>query len=342
MTDLEPSSARTRRSSPSPTVAGRRLTDLSALIGGAVWLALAMGTVGGSIPLSPVERYVALATFVVVPLGLGLLEPMSDAAGSLPDRTVTPYRVAVGGQLPAALAVVAGLVAPQGSPAAVALVAPWLVVTGAIALVGLRRSLARGTGPLPELAIDAALLYVPVAAVFLCLHAADISLRFAPIIVLLTGVHFHYAGFALPLVVGLTGRIAATDDGGFPPTVAGRASAAVTAVIAVGILLIAVGITFSPLLEVVAAAAFSAAVVGFALCLLRTVVPTVPRFAGALFAVAAVSLCWTMALALAFAYSALPGTATLVSIQEMIRWHGSVNAFGFALPALLALRSLER
>lgn len=60
-----------------------------------------------------------------------------------------------------------------------------------------------------------------------------------------------------------------------------------------------------------------------------------------LLAVAALSTCWTMALALAFAYSSLPGTPALVTIPEMIRWHGSVNAFGFALPALLAVRLLE-
>ncbi|WP_254762357.1 YndJ family transporter [Natrinema marinum] len=344
MTDPESPTARTRRSAsaPFPTVAGRRVTDLSTLFGSGVWLALAIGTVGGPVPLSAVELYVALATLIVVPLGLGLLESTSATAGSLPDRTATPYRVAAAGQFPAALAVVAGLAAPQGTLLAVALVAPWLAVTGAIALAGVRRLLARGPGPLPELAIDAALLYVPVAAVFLCLHAAGISLRFAPIIVLLTGVHFHYAGFALPLVVGLTGRLVATGEGGFPPTAAGRAAAAVTAVIAVGILLIAVGITFSPLLEVIAAVTFSAAVVGFAVLLFRTVVPAVPRLPGALFALAAISLCWTMALALAFAYSALPDTASLVSIPEMIRWHGSVNAFGFALPALLALRSLEK
>lgn len=312
------------------------MTDLSALVGGGGWLALAVGTIGGPIPLSAVELYVAFATLVVVPLGLGPLEPRdADGSSSL-------YAVAVGGQFPAAVAVVAGLAAPQGSAAAVAFTVPWLAVTGAVALIGLRRSLARGPDPLPELAIDAALLYVPVAAVFLFLHAADSSLRFAPVIVLLTGVHFHYAGFALPLVVGLTGRVVAADGGGYPPTAAGRAAAAATAVIAVGILLIAIGITFSPSLEAVAVAAFSTAVVVFAVVVLRAVVPSVPRLPGALLALAAVSLCWTMALALAFAYSALPGTAPLVSIPTMIRWHGSVNAFGFALPALLAVRLLER
>ncbi|MDS0476088.1 YndJ family transporter [Natrinema sp. 1APR25-10V2] len=335
MTDLEATPARTGHSSQSPTVAGRRVTDLSALVGGGGWLVLSVGTIGGPFPLSAVELYVALATLVVVPLGLGLLE---SRAG---DGSVSFYTVAVGSQFPAAVAVVAGLAAPRGTLAAVALTVPWLAVTGSIALVGLRRLLVRGPGPLPELAIDASLLYVPVAAVFLCLHAAEISLRFAPIIVLLTGVHFHYAGFALPLIVGFTGRIVATDEGEYPPTLAGRAAAAVTAVIAAGVLLIAVGITFSPVLEAVAAAAFSAAVVGFALLVFRAVVPAVPRLPGALFSVAALSLCWTMALALAFASSAFPGTASLVSIPEMIRWHGSVNAFGFALPVLLAARLLE-
>ncbi len=323
-------------SHPCPRFAGRRVTDLSAATGGTLWLGLAAGTIGGAVPLAPVALYVALAALVVVPLGLGAVETPRDAT-----TATVAYRAAAVGQAPAALALVAALAAPQGSPVAVALVLPWLGVTGAIALCGVGRLAARGGGPLPELAVDAGLLYVPIAAAFLCLHAAGISLRFAPIIVLLTGVHFHYAGFALPLVVGLTGRILTGTDGTFPATIAGRATAAATVVIVAGILLIAIGITFSPLVEVVAVVAFTVAVVGFAIRMLRDAVPAVPRLAGLLLAVAALSVCWTMALALAFASASLPGTPSLVTIPEMIRWHGSVNAFGFALPALVAFRLLE-
>ncbi len=304
--------------------------------GGIVWLGLAVGTISGVIPIIPVALYVALAALVLVPLGLSVVDIPRDAM-----TATVAYRAAVVGQAPAALALVAALAAPQGSPAAIALTLPWLGVTGAIALCGLGRLAARGGGPLPELAIDAGLLYVPIAAAFLCLHAAGISLRFAPIIVLLTGVHFHYAGFALPLVVGLTGRILTGADGTFPTTIAGRATAATTVVIVVGILLIAIGITFSPIVEVVAAVAFTAAVVGFAIQTLYNAVPAAPRLPGLLLAVAALSVCWTMALALAFAFSSLPGTPSLVTIPEMIRWHGSGNAFGFALPALVAFRLLE-
>lgn len=46
----------------------------------------------------------------------------------------------------------------------------------------------------------------------------------------------------------------------------------------------------------------------------------------------------TMALALAYGYSAFPRTGRLITIGEMVRWHGTVNVFGFALPALLAFR----
>lgn len=339
MSDRETAAARAPGPSTSsrrrPRFAGRCLTDLSAAAGGVVWLGLAAGTLGGAVPLAPAALYVALAALVVVPLGLGAVG-MADATA-----VTVPYRIAAVGQPPAALALVAALARPQGSPVAVALTLPWLGVTGAIALCGLGRLAARGGGPLPELAVDAGLLYVPVAAAFLCLHAAGISLRFAPIIVLLTGVHFHYAGFALPLVVGLTGRISTGADGTFPATISGRVTAATTVVIVAGIVLIAIGITFSPLIEVIAVVAFTTAVVGFAIRTLRDVVPAVGRLPGLLLAVAALSLCWTMALALAFASASLPGMPSLVTIPEMIRWHGSVNAFGFAVPALVAFRLLE-
>ncbi|RQG93986.1 YndJ family transporter [Natrarchaeobius chitinivorans] len=320
-----------------PSVAGRRVTDLSAALGGLVWLAIVVGAQTGAIGSSAVERYVALATLVLVPLGLGFLQPVRDVTGS---RTL--YTAVVVGQFPAALAVVAGLAASQGSVVAVALVVPWIGVTGGVALLGAQRLASRRGGPLPELAIDVACLYVPVAAVFVLLHTAGIGLGFAPIIVLLTGVHFHYAGFVLPLVVGLTGRLLTDEDGRFGSTIVGRTGAATTVVILVGIGLIAVGIAFSALLEAVAVLVFALAVVGFAVLWVRAVVPAVARVPGALLSVAALSVCWTMALALAFAYSSLPGTSVLITIPEMVRWHGSVNAVGFALPALLAFRLLEK
>ena len=322
---------------PHPRLAGRRVTDLSTGLGGSVWLALTALAAGDALDLTVVELFVGLAVLVFVPLGLGL------AATPHPtDGTSHLYRFAVTGQFPAALSVVVGLAFPVGSVVSVALVLPWLGVTGAVALFGLRRLLSRGASPVPELAVDAALLYVPVAAVALGLHRAEIHFHFRPVIVLLTAVHYHYAGFVLPLVTGRAGRLLTDDAGRFGTGIAGRLGLAATLVIIVNIGLIAVGITFSPLVEVVAVALFTVSVATFAALVLRDIVPAVARTPAALLTVASFALFLTMALALAYGYSAFPATERLLGIGAMIRWHGSLNAFAFALPALLAFRLLDR
>lgn len=317
-------------------LASYRVTDVSAVAGSVVWVALIGAARAGWLDLTLVELFVALAVLAFVPLGLGLAANPQPSA-----RSRLLYRLAVAGQFPSALGVAGALALPVGSPLSMVLVVPWLGVTGALAVVGLWRAVARGVGPIPDLAVDAALLYLPVGAVALLLHRAGISLQFQPIIVLLTAVHYHYAGFALPLITGLAGRVMADDDHRFGTDPAGRLAAATTLVIVVNLALIAAGITFSPLVEVVAVSFFTVAVAGFALLVAWRVVPAVSIVPGALLVVASVAVVGTMALALAYGYSAFSPTTTLITISEMVRWHGTLNAFGFVLPALLAFRLLE-
>lgn len=319
-----------------PQVRGYRVTDLSTAAGAVVWLGLVWRVAVGDLDLDSVETFVALAVLVFVPMGLGLAATARQSGDPAPF-----YRLAVAAQLPAALAVVGSLLVPTRSFPAVLLAVPWLGVTGAIGLFGLWRLRSRGVRHLPELAIDGACLYVPVGAVALLLHRGGIYLEFAPIIVLLTVVHYHYAGFVLPLVTGHVGHRLTDERGRFGRDVAGIAGTAATVVVLVNLGLIAVGITFSPLLELLAVSLFTIAVAALAALVLLRVVPTLPRVPGALLAVAALALFVTMAFAMAYAYSAFPATGTVVGIIEMIRWHGTLNAFGFALPALLALRLLD-
>lgn len=319
-----------------PRFGGHRLTDLSAILGAVLWAVLSVLTLWSEVAwFSLPELFVALAFLVLVPLGLGIV---ADAFRF--EELPLPYRLAVSGQLPAALSAIGALALPVGTIFAVALALPWVAVTISIAFVGARRLRSRGLTPfpLPELAADAALLYVPVGAVAFVLHTADITFHFKPIIVLLTVVHYHYAGFVLPLVAGMAGRIVADEQGRFGKTLLGRAMAATTLVIVVNLALIAVGITFSPLVEVLAVAFFTVAVAIFALCILFEVGPRIGRGRQVLLSISALSIVWTMALALAYGYSAYPGTPELLTLNEMILRHGSVNAFGFALPALLAIR----
>jgi hypothetical protein len=312
---------------------GYRVTDLIAAAGALVWVGVVAAGLGDILPLSPVDRFVALAVLVLVPLGLGQVPSTDSRLGVLAARGATVA------SLPAALAVVGALALPVGSLPSVLLALPWLVVTGAIAVVGLSRLRELGLGSLPELSVTAALLYVPVGAVALVLHRAGVFLRFEPIIVLLTAVHYHYAGFVLPLVAGLTARVI-DAHGGFEGAV-GRLAAAALLVLVGNVALIAVGITFSPLLEVVAVALFTVAVAVFAAVALRRAVPRLPRLPAALLAVACCTLFASMALALAYGYSAFRPSDALVGIGTMIRWHGALNAFGFAIPALLAFRLLD-
>lgn len=321
-----------------PLLAGRRVVDLGSVVGGVVWLGVAAASLSGLVGVSLVELYVSLAVLVLVPLGLGLV---NIARGS-----TSLYQLVAWLHLPTALAVVVAFLFPRGSSASAALVVPWLVVTVVLGLYGLSRVF-EGPGSLPDLAVDAAFLYVPVAGAALLLHRAEVFLGFPPVIILLTSIHYHYAGYVLPLAVGLTYRELFVDDVGFGGGLVAGVAAVTTLVIVVAIALIGLGITFSPVLEIVAVVLFTLAVAAFAVTTALRVAPHQPRPARALLTLASASLVVTMSLALLYGFSAyptshtvFPGSMELVSIPRMIRIHGTLNAFGFALPALLAHKYL--
>ena len=109
----------------------------------------------------------------------------------------------------------------------------------------------------------------------------------------------------------------------------------------VGNTLIAVAITLSPWLEFPSVSAFVLAVAAVMVVVLVELVPRLPRVAGGLLAIASLSLLAGMVLAVAYSYSVFPPTGSVIKLSEMIRWHGPLNAVGFALSALVAFRLLE-
>ncbi|WP_164471662.1 YndJ family transporter [Halosimplex salinum] len=310
-------------STPLPSVRGVPVTDVSAVAGAALW---ALAALAGD--LSAVGRALALAPLVVVPLGIGLAAErgFEGTSGSL-------LALAAVTQPAAAPLVLVSLVA-SGFVATLTAVA-WLPVTGLLALAGLLRARERGVdfGPasLSEWLVDAGLAYTTVAAVALVLFQQGITFWFEPVIVLLTAVHFNFAGFALPVLAGVTGR----HLGGFD----GLAARAVAAVVLVGPAIIAVGISFSPLVEVVAVGAFTLAVAAFGLLVLVRVVPSLDALPAALVGLSALALPASMVLALGYGIAAFGGTNPLgLSIGRMVSLHGSLNAYGFALCGVLGWR----
>jgi len=143
-------------------------------------------------------------------------------------------------------------------------------------------------------------------------------------------VHFHYAGFTLPVLTGLTVRSRDAD-----PT---TALAVLVGVILAGPAIIAVGISFSPLVEVVAVGGFTVAVAMFGWHVLFSVAPTRPRRQAVLLAASAVALPASMALALGYGVATFSGIDLGLDIATMVRLHGSLNAFGFALLGLAGWR----
>jgi hypothetical protein len=176
------------------TMAEARWAARRAALGGVTWVAWVAITAPGRVP-----ALLVLSPLVLVPLGLGVARgPRRGPRDPLLDR------IAVLTPVPAictALACSTG----RGS-ASVLLALPWAVTTGAIAVCGVRRLLSRPARLDPVLATDAGLVLLVVGGAWLVVSRAGANpLGFSDAIVQLTAVHFHHAGFALPIVAGAAG-----------------------------------------------------------------------------------------------------------------------------------------
>ncbi len=269
------------------------------------------------------EALVALGAAVVVPLGLALVI----------ERRTPALAVAV-----AAPGALASLALGPGTAAA-ALAAPWCVATLLVALEGARRLLRRGAAPLEELAIDAGMIYLPVGAIWLLASRAGVPLLgFQEPVVLYTAAHFHFAGFATPLIAGVLGR---ELDLRRAPSGVRRAYGAACGVVIAAIPLVAAGITLGRALEAPAAVLLGAGMLVLAALLVRTGATWIRRRqrAGVLLAIAGLSLVFSMALAIVFTTT---GSATRgagvpwIPFTTMATLHGAANALGFSVSALAA------
>jgi hypothetical protein len=264
-----------------------------------------------------------LGMVAVVPLGLRLVADVSGAA----QRTLGLARWA---SLPAGIVAGASLVLPSGALAA-ALTVPWLFVGAAamavavLHLVGSNQSLRPGVGH----AESAALAFLAVAPVFLSADRLGVRpFGIDPVIVRLTAVHFVFAGFTLPLVGSSLWRRRP-----------GRGLELALGTVVVGIPLTALGF-----LGLHAANAIGALfVAGGGLAIGVAAVSTAGRFEGSgrrwLMRIAGGSLLLAMPLGATYAIGQFLGFGW-IDIATMARLHGTLNALGFALPALVAL-SLE-
>ncbi|MFS0656223.1 YndJ family protein [Bacillus sp. 179-C3.3 HS] len=202
--------------------------------------------------------------------------------------------------------------------------AGWLVYTGVLALFGFTRLLKRGFFPLHELMIDGALMYIALGGFWFWLYTADIQvMTFSPMIVLLTAIHFHYSAFFIPIFYGLLGRQQTKET--ILYKVAGW-------VILLSPIMIAVGISFSRLFDTFSVILYVIALYLYGILCMKTVFRS--TVAKGLIVFSSCILMGTIVLSLLYSAGMLLHV-TYLSINQMIWFHGSVNACFVVLPGLI-------
>jgi hypothetical protein len=301
-----------------------RWMQISAIVGGLAWALLLLVLPAKSETLALIERLLLLAVLVLVPLALGLITPGEYMWGG------RLLRLAWRAQPTAAAMASGAFLLPAGAHAGL-LSSGWLIFTGIVALLGLAGLRDRSMRDAPECCISAGLLLLPVGGLWLALARFGAQpFGFGGTIVLLTAVHFHYAGFALLILAGLAGRRLRVGA----PLARGVFRLVAVGIIA-GVPLVALGITFSRELELVAVLLLVASVLALALLELLAVVPLIGRrIARTLLAISALASVATMLLAAGYALGGMIGLE--LTIPQMVLAHGVVNAFGLVLCGLLA------
>ncbi|MEM9917126.1 MAG: YndJ family transporter [Bacteroidota bacterium] len=230
--------------------------------------------------------------------------------------------------LPAATLLSTAFLLEQGWVAAM-LSVPWLVLTMVAAFQKWRFRKRRIFRKPADLCHLVAYLYLPVGAIWAVADRLGFQpMGFSPAIVLLTVAHFHYAGFMLPL---LSGWAVGNLQGSWL-----RLSAYG---VALGVPLTAIGITAAQfdmpaVFELIPATimALSGMLTAWAHWILFRTYPQAKGRYYWLFA--GTALFGGMLLALLYGWrSVFP--ISFLSIPWMHAIHGSLNAAGFALPALL-------
>jgi hypothetical protein len=284
--------------------------------------------VGVNAFLSPFDgswtaRILIMAACVIVPLGLRITS--LERLGTRVNRLGHIARIA---QFLAAFLLAYTLLQPQSWTAAL-LAGPYLAATAAVAAWGMLRAWHHRRGPLGNVCIDAGLVYLAVGGFWAVLDRAGRQpLGFDPAIVLLTAVHFHYAGFTLLL---LTGLAAQSGD---------RLSQANCIVVVLAVPLVAVGITttqlgFSPAIECMVAWGMAIGGLLTAAQYFRMACQNRwPLSMRGCWSVVAASLVFSMWLA------ALYGSRPFVAIPWLdIPWmralHGTANSVGVGLAGVL-------
>jgi len=332
----------------------------SIFIGTLIWLGLLAFPLEIGL-LNTVARILLLGMLILLPLCISLAR--SSTVVKTPPQ---PDNIALFLQPFAAVIAGAAFFLPKG-PLSGMLAIVWLPLTGFVAWYGLlrlqNRGLRRTVFQIEEACIDAGLVYLPIGAVwFLASRMGGQVLGFKEPIILLTAVHFHYAGFAAPILAGLVGRTIRSIQpqkhfSGHPnpgkvvvlelmASVPIRSSDVTMPIqkqrfwiwriyrlVAIGVILgpalVALGITFSRFFEIFAASILALSYLGLAFLTLRVIIPRTRSFGvRLLLSISSLSVIFAMFASVGYALGRWSGVIS-ITIPQMVIVHGWVNALGF-------------
>lgn len=256
------------------------------------------------------ELLFLLAAWAIYPLGLAFL----------PARA--PVNLARKLHPAAAILATISFFVPIGTVAA-GLVVPWLGLNLLVALGGLLNLKAAFKEGLPRLVLLAAMFFPVIGGIHLVATRGGHALAgFPEPIILLTAIHFHYTGFAAPILAALAGRSKLALYGGLG--------------LVGGTPVVAAGFLFSPILKIVGVGILCVSVIAIAIGQL-TVAPALAGRARALLTLSSLAVIAGMILAGIYEHGFYTGR-TWIAIPTMAWSHGLLNGAGFSLCGLLAWR----
>jgi len=291
---------------------------LAVLLGGVVWIVLALVSFSPRVHLGIIEVLFLLGPWIVVPLGADLV----IGAGISPRSGWRDWVLLAA----ASLTTISFFIGNRNWAACFA--GAWLVACAAFAQDGLRRFVVSRGKSFSQFCFAVGEGYLLVAGIWLVASRAGIAfMGFHEPIVLLTGVHFHFAGFASAVLAGLTYERWREGRG------AGFLRVALIAVVC-GPGILGLAFLLGPKVKLIAAVLIAVGQIGLAAGMIQVGLLAKGRSGRWLFFIAGGSVAAGMALAAVWAIGEYPLQA-FVNIRQMAQFHGVLNAVGFAVCGLL-------
>jgi YndJ-like protein len=287
-------------------------------IGAAVWPALALASFAPRVHLGIIEVLFLLGPWIVVPLGADLVR----GAGNFKSSAVRDWLLIAA----ASLTTVSFFL--DNRTAAAWFASSWLLVCAGFAGDGLRRFLSSGAKSFRQFCFAAGEGYLLVAGAWLVASRAGIQLlAFREPIVLLTAVHFHFAGFASAVLAGLVDETFVGHRGS-------RLLRCALLAVVLGPAILGLAFLAGPKLKLVAALLIASGQLGLAGGMVHVGIAANKSSGRWLLFVAGASVAAGMILAAVWAIGEYPLQA-FVNIRQMAEFHGVLNAVGFVVCGLL-------